>query len=185
MINFNNNLSFKSYIPVNYYAKNPETGKYAPVTDNQNIRKCNGFIVRNLNGTLKNNKRDDFVDFYKSYDSDYKNDSRVHSVYDKNTPTVYLVTGNDVDIVREMAKPVGKAKGNAIEKLGYSNSFEAANAAKQYFSNVKSFLKNRCCRIKDENGNNLSLRIYFDPQYNKKNQLKGFELNNARFLTEQ
>ncbi len=185
MIKNVSNVSFKGYVPVRYYAKNPATGKYSPVVKNENIKKCNSFVVRNLNGTLKKNKNEDFVDFFRSHDSDYRRLPVVHSVYDQNAPVVYLITGKDADTVREMAKPIGRAKGEALDKTGCSKSFEVSNASNDFFRNVKAFMKNGCRRLKSEEGDNLSLRVYFDPKYNKKNNLTGFDFVNARFLTEE
>lgn len=178
------NISFKAYVPVTYYAKNPATNKYVPVTKEENIRKCQSFVVRNLNGTAKNMKNDKFVEFYKSFDSDYAKVPKVRSVYDKDYPQVFMVTGRDVDFVDEMAKPVGKAKGDAMDRLGHSKSFEAANATRSYFREVKDFLKYRCPRLKNDEGQKLSLRLYFDPKYNKKGDLKGFDFVNAGFTAE-
>ncbi|MCD7739834.1 MAG: hypothetical protein LUH11_00590 [Candidatus Gastranaerophilales bacterium] len=84
-----------------------------------------------------------------------------------------------------MAKPVGIAKSDSIDKIGSSKSFESSIAAKQYFSNVKSFLKNSCQRIKDKDGNNLSLYVYLDPKYKKTGELKGFKPTNAEFIKEE
>lgn len=178
----NSSLSFKGYIPVRYMVKNEDSGKYVPVIKKENIRKCHGFVVRNLNGTAKKNKNERFVEFYKSYDSDYRNNPIVTSVYDNNSPTVYMVTGSDVDVVKEFAKPIGKAKGDAKEYLGHSNSFESHIATKDYFKKVKAFLRGRCKRLKSADNKPLSLVLYFDPQFSKNDRLKGFEFRNARFL---
>ena len=185
MINSIQQTSFKGYVPVTYYAKSPETGKYVPVVTKENIRKCQSFVTRNLNGTAKNLRDDEFVEFYKSYDSDYRRCPKVHSVYDKNSPQVFMVTGRDADIVDEIAKPVGRAKGDAMDKLGHSKSFEASNASRSYFRNVELFLKNGCKRLKDKDGNNLSLKLFFNPRYTKKGDLNGFDFVDARFMCEE
>ena len=178
-------VSFRGYVPVHYYAKNPENGKYVPVIKNENIRKCQSFIVRNLNGTAKNMRNDEFVHFYRGYDADYRKNPQVHSVYDKDSPVVYMVTGDDVNVVKELAKPIGIAKGEAIEKLGHSKSFEAKVASKDFFRNVKYFLNSRCRRLKSQDNKNLSLNVYFNPKYNRKNNLVGFDFVNARFVKEE
>lgn len=178
-------VSFRGYIPVHYYAKNPENGKYVPVIKDENIKKCQSFVVRNLNGTAKNMRNDEFVNFYRSYDSDYRKNPQVHSVYDRDNPVVYMVSGDDVDVVKEFAKPIGRAKGEAIDKLGHSKSFEAKAASKDFFRNVKYFLKTKCRRLKSKDNKNLSLRVYFDPKYNRKDNLVGFDFVNARFIEEE
>ena len=67
--------SFKACVPVQIYAKNPNTGKYSPLrkkdNDSTNIRKCQRFVVSNLNGTAKTKQDNDFVNFYKGVDKDY------------------------------------------------------------------------------------------------------------------
>ena len=80
-MNINRTLSFKANIPVFFYAKNPANNKYVPVMKNENIRKCQSFVARNLNGTAKNCKDDGFVEFYKMHDNDYANRPEIHSVY--------------------------------------------------------------------------------------------------------
>ncbi len=185
MINNFKGISFKSYIPVSYYAKNPVNGEYVPVIKRENIRKCQGFVVRNLNGTAKRNKNEKFVDFYRTHDADYRANPQVQSVYDNNSPVVYMVSGKDVDTVTEFAKPVGKAKSESIDLIGHSNSFETRKAASDFFRNVKSFLTKSCRRLKSDDNKNLSLRVYFDPKYNTKDKLVGFDFVNARFIKEE
>ncbi|MBQ8887525.1 MAG: hypothetical protein IJY61_07495 [Candidatus Gastranaerophilales bacterium] len=181
--------SFKAYVPVQFYAKNPANGKYVPVLKRENIKRCQGFVVRNLNGTAKNNKNEKFVDYYKQHDSDYQKIPSVHSVYDHENPIVYMVTGSDVDKVREMAKPIGKAKADSLDTFGHTKTFEVAQAGRDYYREVQHFIKNTCKCLKSDEGKNLMLRVYFDPVYGKrgkqKGKLQGFDFVNARFLVEQ
>ncbi len=183
-----NPVSFKGYVPVKFYAKNPANGKYSRVIKHENLRKCQGFVVRNLNGTAKANRNNEFVDFYRSHDKDYREYPFVMSVYDEEKarePIVYMITGNDADRAKELAKPVGIAKGESIERIGNSKSFEARYAAKNYFQNMKYFLKNSCRRLKNENREDLTLRVFFDPEYTKKEQkLKGFKYVGCDFVAE-
>lgn len=181
--------SFKGYVPVQFYAKNPANGKYGPVQKRENIKRCQGFVVRNLNGTAKNNKNEKFVNFYKQYDKDYQCVPTVHSVYDHENPIVYMVTGSDVDKVREMAKPIGKAKADSLDTFGHTKAFEVGQAGRDYYRDVQHFIKNSCKCLKSGDGKKLLLRVYFDPVYGKrgkqKGKLQGFEFVNARFLVEQ
>lgn len=178
--------TFKGYVPVQFYAKNPANGKYGPVQKRENIKKCQSFVVRNLNGTAKNNRNEDFVDFYKQYDSDYCAIPAVHSIYDDNRPIVHMVTGKDVDRVKEMAKPLGKAKADSLEAFGHTGAFEVYQTGREYYRGVHNFIKNSCRHLKsDDDNQNLMLRVYFDPVYGKKGQFKGFNFVNARFLKEQ
>ena len=180
-INFKN-CSFKGYIPVSYFAKNPANNEYVPVIKNENIRKCNGFVVRNLNGTAKSNKNSDFVSEFKSYDKDYASVPAVKSVYDDVSPRVYLITGKDVDTVNALAKPVGVAKREACERTGKSKSFESKMAANNYFKQIRSFINYNCRRIKDKDGQPLSLNVYFNPEYTKNNSLKGFKYSHCEYV---
>ena len=182
-INSISSISFKGYVPVRYMAKNPKNDKYVPVIKNDNIRKCQSFVVRNLNGTAKNMRNDDFVNFYRAHDKDYRENPVVHSIYDENLPIVYMVTGNDTEVIKEYAKPVGIAKAESIDKIGHSKSFESQVASKNFFRNVKLFLLKRCRRLKSpQSGKDLSLIVYFNPQYTKSGNLTGFESADAEFI---
>ncbi|MCD7879791.1 MAG: hypothetical protein LUG16_07660 [Candidatus Gastranaerophilales bacterium] len=177
--------SFKRYVPISYYAKNPNDDNYTRIVKNQNIRKCQRFVVSNLNSTAKNNKNEEFINYYRKHDPDYRRVPAVRSVYDENKPVVYLVTGSDVDRVDLMGKEIGKAKRESIDKLGHSKSFEARSAVSNYFNGVKDFLKNSCTRLKSANNENLSLKVYFEPKYNKKNELVKFNYMGAEFTEDE
>jgi hypothetical protein len=182
MLNKISQCSFKSYIPVTYYAKCPNENNYSQIVSKENMRKCQSFVVRNLNGTAKNMKCPEFVNMYKSYDKGYAYNPVVHSVYDKDKPIVHMVTGNDVDVVRNFAKNVGQTKHESIARIGKSESYESKKAAKDYFREVKSFIKNNCRRVKNSENENLSLRVYFDTPLTKTGTIKAFNFANARFV---
>ena len=148
-------LAFKAYVPISYYIKDNETGEYDRVTSPKTMKKCQSFVVRNLNGTAKNMACDRFVNGYSKYDADYRNDRRVTTYYDEKNARVLMITGKDVDSVKQMAKPIGIAKGDAIEKTGYSKSYEARVAGRDYFKQLKY-----CDEIFDINCN------YFCNPYN-------------------
>ena len=176
--------SFKAYIPVFFYAKNPENDKYSRVMKPENIKKCQSFVVRNLNSTAKNIKNDEFVKMYSQFDNDYRQVPAVRSVYDFDSARVLMVTGRDVDSVTKMAKPIGKAKSESIDRTGRSSSFETRLATSDYFRQIKSFLRNSCSPVKSQDGRNIALKVYFDPQYKKDGQLKGFKYVGARMFSE-
>ncbi len=183
-----NPLSFKGYVPVKFYARNPKDGKYSRVIKHENLRKCQGFVVRNLNGTAKSNRNEEFVNFYRKQDKDYRYCPAVMSMYDEDRgrdPIVYMITGSDVDIAKQMAKPVGIAKGESLDRLGTTKSFEAKYEAQNYTQNIKRFLARNCKRLKNTKGQNLTLRVFFNPKYNKKNELKGFDFVHSEFIVEQ
>lgn len=174
--------SFKSYIPVTYYAKHPKTGKYVPVLKKENLRKCHGFIVRNLNGTAKSSYNKEFVDFYKFYDKDYAKFPQVQSVYDNESPVIYMVTGKDVDAIKQLAKPVGIAKSESVAETGNSKSYKSKNAADVFFHEVKYLISHNFKRVKSHAGHDLSLKVFFSPKYNKKNKLVAFNFEDAMLV---
>ena len=182
-INRTSSLSFKSSIPVYFYAKNPANDQYVPVLKNTNIRKCQNFIVRNLNGNAR--KKTDFglINFYSKYDKDYASNPVVHSVYQSRGPMLYMVTGNDVEVVNELARTVGIAKGESKDAFGHSKSFEAQYAAKNYKIKVNNFIKNVCRPVKSGiGGEKLALHLFFTPKYKKKSgELIGFSFATAQF----
>lgn len=167
--------SFKSYIPVTYYATNPETGKYSRVVKEENIKKCQRFIISNLNGTAKRFKDDLFVEFYKKFDSDYVKNPVAKSFYDEDKARVFLITGKDADEIQKFAKPIGIARGEAMDKIGSSKSYEASLASRIYFHDVRSYLKNTARQIRANDGTRLEMRAFFDPTYTKKGKHTGFK----------
>lgn len=177
-------VNFTGYVPVYHYAKNPANGKYTPVLKKPNIKKCQSFVVRNLNGSAKNMKNDAFVKFYEKYDDDYRNCRKVKSIYDNDSPTVYLLTGRDAENADLMAKPIGRAKGKAKAETGKSDSVESKNACNRYYDDIKDYIKNSCKRLKNAKGQDLSLHLFYEPKYNKKQEIKGFKFVNAGFKAE-
>ncbi len=192
-INSINSPSFGAYIPVLYYAngvKNPQRSlfeDYDPpsrIIEKTNLRKCNGYIVRNLNGTEKKRPARELVKYVKMFDKDYRECPRVHSVYDYANSIVYLVTGRDVDTINQMAKPVGIAKGHSMDVLGHSKSFDARNAAENFVNNSFSFIKRNCRQVRNEKGEPVQFHVYYDPKYTKTGKLDSFEFQHAIFKPE-
>lgn len=167
--------SFKAYVPVTYYAKNPETGKYSRVVKEQNLKKCQRFIISNLNNTAKRFKDDLFVECYKRFDDDYTKNPTAKSFYDEDNARVFLITGNDADKIQEFAKPIGIAKGEAMDKIGHSKSYEASLASRIYFHEVQSYLKNTARQLRAQDGTKLEMRAFFNPTYTKKGKHTGFQ----------
>ena len=179
----NSNLNFNGYIPVRYYERENSKDKSARIISQENIKKCQGYVVRNLNGTLKDINQD-FVELYGMHDKDYRKYPHVRSYYPLNSPVAYLVTGYDVNEMDRLAKPVGIAKGEAKYYTGSSRSYESRSAARAFFKDAKSFLQHSCNRVKSEDGENYVLNILVKPVYNKKNELKKFEFQEAKFTKE-
>ena len=176
--------SFKAFVPITYYAKNPVDDKYVRVMKPENIKKCQSFVVRNLNGTAKSNKNDAFVDNYAYYDSDYRRLRAVRSVYDYDSAKSYIITGKDVDTVTNLAKPIGMAKSESIERTGRANSFEAKLATNDYFKKIRDFLRYTCRQVRNQEGEKLSMNVYFDPKYKRDGSLKGFDYVGMKMVKE-
>ncbi len=176
-------INFSGYIPVKYYAYDEKMNKIRPIQTKKYIRKCNSFVVRNLNGTAKKTKSTGFVDFYKKQDQDYAKCPKVRSVYDKKLPIVHLFTGEDVNKIDEMAIPVGIAKGNSMDAFNHSHSFEAVEEAKDFYKKAISYAKS-CKRVKSDTGRNCTLSVLFKPKYTKNDKVKGFDFLRAEILTD-
>ena len=176
-------ISFTGYIPVRFFARHPNTGKFVPVLKEENVRKCQSFVIRNLNGTAKNIKNDEFVSFYKSIDKDYSRVKAARSIYDTDKPIVHMVTGSDVDHIDNMAKEMRIRKFDAYEATGETNSSEAKLANKDFYNRTRKYLKHVCRRIKKPDGQDATLQVFFEPKYTKKeHKLKGFEYYDARIV---
>lgn len=177
------NINFNGYIPVRYYAKEQGEETVYRITSRENVKKCQSYVVRNLNRTLKEHN-EGLVNLYREMDKDYQKRPVVRSYYGKNGCDVFLVTGYDADRIDEMAKPIGIAKGDAKSKTGKARSYESRNASRNFFFNVENYLKNQCKRIEGKNGEKLVLNVLFEPTYNKKNEFKKFKYLAANFTCE-
>ncbi len=182
MTELNSQVSFKGYVPVYYFARNPKNNKFVPVLKKENIKKCQRFVVSNLNSTAKKNNNEEFKAFYKKHDPDYAKIPIVRSFYEQDKPFVYLFTGSDVDEINLLGKKIGTAKSEAMAKTGKSKSFESVNAVSQYYRNTKDYILRSCKRLKSQDNENLSLNVYFEPKYKKNNDLKGFEYYKSEFI---
>ena len=174
-----NSPAFKAYIPVKYYAKRPDDNKYHIIDgygNDSNKRRCNRNIVMSLNGTKKSDLNTDIVELFNTLDSDYRKSHIVRSHYLKDTPYVYIITGNrDVNTVDEMAKPIGIAKSESLQKYNSAKSLKSGAAVESFLSRINNYLINSCKRVKDENGNKVFLQVLFNPVYDKKGKIKKFE----------
>lgn len=174
-INFNSKINFKSYIPVVCYARNKGEENFRRVyysPEDNYLTRCQGNVVRNLNGTLKN-KNDKFIDFYKKQDKDYSSNPFVTSVYDKEESFAYLVTGRDADKIKNFGKTIGLSKKYNPKKF--------QGAKQDYFYNAFDYIENSCKQVKSKDGDELYLKVYFDAKRNKRDEVTSFELVNAKF----
>ena len=186
------NISFKGCMPMKFYAKYSKTGTYVPVAKPENVRKCQNFVVRNLNNTAGTNRSKSFVDEYTKVDRDYRALPCARSIYDKNAPLIasiheqapaysYLITGNDADMVDSLGKSFGHQKDDIFQRTGLTKGAEVTGAKKQYKKGLREILEKLCKRVKDENGNDVVMEVYFTPQYNRKGELIKFQYDKVAF----
>ena len=188
-----NNISFKGCIPVEFYAKNPKTNKYVPIVKEQNIKKCQNFVVRNLNHSLKpENQNDIFIKAYKAIDPDYARTPVVRSYRDKFVPIpktayepaprcIWLFTGKDVDSINKLGKELGKEKMDIFEATGEKENASVRQAKRRFRAGMKDLINRICPRVHDGHGNPYVMRILFTPEYNTKGDLKKFNFQDVFF----
>lgn len=186
------NISFVGCIPMEFYAKYQKTGTYVPIVKPENVRKCQNFVVRNLNNTAGSNQNDKFVREYKKIDKDYAKVQNARSVYDKDAPIIktineelpfysYLITGKDADELNDMGQQLGYRKKEIYDKTGSKNNSEVKKANRNYKYKIKNFIYNLCKRVKDENQNELIMQVYFTPKLNKKGEVTKFNYDKVTF----
>ena len=175
------NISFKGCIPVEFYARHPRTGFYVPVLKQENIRKCQSFVVRNLNNPDGKNSNKDFINKYRQIDKDYSKNPIVASVYEKDAPIVHMATGYDAMIIKEMGKNLGKSKKEVFEETGETYSSETRFLARKYFQDARNYIKKMCTRVKDKDGAKLKMSVYFNPIYGYEKKVKKFEYEDVKF----
>ena len=188
-----NNISFKGCIPVEFYVKHPITKKYIPMTKDKNIKKCQNFVVRNLNKTLsEKNQNDIFINAYKAIDPDYAKTPIVRSYFDKYEPRpktahepaprcVWLFTGKDVDSINKIGKELGKEKSDFFEATGKKEGAEINQAKRRFRAGINDLIHKICPRVNDGKGNPYVMRILFTPEYDKKGMLKKFNFQDVFF----
>ncbi len=182
------NINFQGYIPVRYYAKDAESGKYLRIVSDEYIRKCQRKIISILNSETQKNELDEsFFKFYRRLDKDHAAKQAAASIYPK-TAQSYIVTGQDAVFLKDSAyKTVGAANHNSYNTVGHLDTFETKQASKMYQQNALSSLKHMS-QVSNEQGNPLLLKLYFVPNYYKKGpnegKLKSFTFVNAQSCDE-
>ncbi len=182
--NVNNNLNFGAATHVYFFT--PEGQR---IVSDANMRKCERYLVRHLNGAknLKNRNKD-LVDTFKYDkkhfvgDKDYSFISKVRSVYDKTKSYVNIITGKDVKKVNEWGQRIGEAKALSKQRTGSVRSFETYDAIRQYNKNALKYSEEHGI-YKD--GKRQAFGVIFDPKYNKNGELKGFEYNRSGYFDEE
>lgn len=186
-------ISFSGCIPVEYYAKNPKTNRYVPIVQERNVKKCQRYVVQNLNGTIcKKKKNDAFVSLYKTIDKDYAKTPAASAYYDCFAPIpkttadevpfyTYLFTGSDVDKTRKIGYQLGKEKADIFEATGEADNAAIRQAKRRYRASMQDLFKRICPKVSDEKGRNLVMRMFFTPVYNKKGKLLDFKFQDVMF----
>ncbi len=198
MINKVYPCSFKSFVPVTYYARNIKgNGDFVQVCKYDNLRKCNNIIVMALNGTKKlSDEEKEFVNWYidKSNDEDYLKYPHVNSIIDSKKKSALMLTGYDSATIRDFGRTRIGIPQHEAKEIGINPEYVKQNAAKSYVDEMKAYLNindNQLKTKKDDkkDGIKLALRAYFNPVYytkgKNKGQLKGFEFLNARFVKDE
>ena len=175
-------VSFKSYVPVYHKAKNPKTGEFELITSQDQIRKCQRFVVSNLNHSGFNKKDSSFVSMFAAKDPDYRYLNVVQSVYDDKLPVVHMATGKDVDIIKNYAKNVGRAKSDALYAYGTTKTYETSRVTTDYFKTAKRYLFNSARRIKSQEGDRQALTVYFEPKFKRNGDFKEYQYVGADFI---
>ncbi len=93
-----------------------------------------------------------------------------------------MVTGKDTDVIKQAAKPVGRAKRESIDTTENTKSPEVRNATNQYIRDVKWYIKHSCRQVKSPNGDKLELHVYFLPKYGRDGKVKSFTYQIASFV---
>lgn len=212
-INNVSGLSFKAYVPVQYFLKSEKIDenhyRYLKAEDEETVKKCQRMLVSSLNSPESKSSNPSFVDKYKSVDNDYRKMPLVRSYYDYYSPKTKklikpdlaknitekhsivrpaLVTGLDANEIDIMAKPIGMAKAEALDRYGKTDTYKVRLENRTFFDKQRNYILRPEKRIKTEDGRNMFLRAYFNPIYYtrgaKKGELKGVEYVNSRWLAE-
>lgn len=183
-MNNNNSVNFRSATHVYFFTSD---GKR--IISDKNMRTCERYLVRQLNGAknlkLKNHELVDTFKYDKRQfvgDRDYSFIPKVRSVYNKAKGYVNIITGKDVRVIDEWGKRIGQAKALSKERTGTTKSFETSDAVKRYNRNAIKFA-NEHGIYKD--GKRQAFGVIFDPKYNRKGELKGFEYNRSGYFDEE
>ena len=170
------NISFKGYMPIEFWAMDHRTNKYSPVVKPENVKKCQSFVIRNLNGTAKKMKNDEFVRRYAEFDKDYAKTKVARTFYDKFAPVpttmregipffAYVVTGSDIDYITKMSKELAKTK-RELQEVAGKNSPAEKKAKENYRKAIKEYITKHCARVKDD-GDEIYMKVFFDSKQKK------------------
>lgn len=186
--NINSNCNFGAATHVYFFTSD---GKR--IVSDQNIKKCERYLVRQLNDAKNlKSKNQELVDTFiydkkaNVGDKDFWNMRKVRSVYeyakDRAKGFVNIITGNDTKEVDKLGKEIGKAKHIAKERTGSTSSFETTYAVDRYNKKAPEFADTKGI-YKD--GKRQAFGVIFEPQYKKNGELKGFEYKRCGYFDEE
>lgn len=167
--NSSSTINFKSASHVYFYTSD---GKR--ILDDKNVRKCERYLVNQLNNATKLNKvNENLFDTFKKGDKDYQKYSIARSFYEysknKAKNIVAIITGNHVTAINYYAKKIGQAKKASGYRKGTLNSYETIQAVKKYNEESTKIL-NENGIYKD--GKRQAFGVIFEPKYQKDGELK-------------
>lgn len=176
-----NCINFKAASHVYFYT--PE-GKR--IISDKNVRKCERYLVRHLNGSKSLKTRNqDLCDTFKKGDIDYKNKSLVRSVYeytkDKTHYFVNIITGHHVEPLHKLGQQIGEIKRLSKDRVGSPYSIESFDVIGRYYKKANQIIKENGI-YKD--GKRQAFGVVFEPQYKKNGELKDFKYIRSAWFDE-
>ena len=187
MINNYHSPSFKSTTRIYFYTND---GKR--ILSDSNVRKCERYVVRQLNGAKNlKEKNIDLINTFKFDtnknvgDKNYFYHPVVRSFYNKLKGQaqgfVNLFSGNDVNKIDSLGKEIGKSKKMSKEIIGSTKSFETSYAIDRYYTNASKLVDSNGI-YKDEN--RQAFGVIFEPKYKKDGTLKEFKYVRSGYFDE-
>jgi len=162
------------------------------ILSDENIRKCERYLIKHVNYANNTPKRN--IDLVHTLERDNKANvsdidySIMHVarsfykfVKSQSAGFVTLITGNDVDVVNQEAKKIGKAKHLAKNLTGGTQSFETSYSANLYNLAAEKVAEKRGIY---RSGGRQAFGILFNPILNKNGQLKKFEYVRSGYFDE-
>lgn len=191
----NNNTNFGSGYHLYFY-----TSEGKRIVSDENMKKCLHYVEAHLNNSkrVQGKRNMDLVDTVKfgqfdkngkrvGGDRDYYFNNKIRAVIDKTKGKVQgfinVVLGDDVNVVnKKFGAPIGQAKHISLARTGGTKSFETSDAVGRYIESAPDYAESRAVY---RGGKRVALGVVFDPVYNKKGNLKGFEYKRAGFFNEE
>lgn len=185
--NRHSNNSFGSATNVYFY-----TTEGKRILNDDNIRKCERYVVRNLN--CSNNIKNRNYDLVRTFETDRKHGvqdvdylfnhvarSFYSFVKNKSAGFVTLLSGKDARDVSEVAKGIGISKSIAKDITGQTKSFETSYNSKLYRLAAEDAMLNNGVY---KNGERQAFGVQFKPVYKRNGELKKFEYVRSGYFDE-